>query len=96
MQHVPLIDATRFNMLLDDLDGSRFVDLAVPDAVRINDDEGAAPALIQAIHFRDHHAPAQVLLLKLALQGAGRSLAALAQTGFVLADEYVSADFLEL
>jgi hypothetical protein len=77
MQHASLVDATRFNVLLDDLNGSRFVHLAIPDAVRINDHEGAAPALIQAVDLRDDHGASQVILFESPLQflsGMSRAL----------------------
>jgi hypothetical protein len=79
----------------DNLSRALFIHAAVPDALGIDDHDWAAPALIQTFNLRQHHLPAQTAFLDGALQRFGRAFPALPATGFVLADEYVRADFPE-
>ena len=82
-------------MLGDDGAGAFVVNAAIPNAVRVNNHHGPAPALVQTLDLRHEHRAAQVFFLNGALQGFQSSLAALPATRLVRANEYVCIDFLE-
>jgi hypothetical protein len=90
MQDPVFDDATLFEVLLDRFARALFIHATVPDAVRIDDHQGAAPALVQAIDLCHHDTPAQIVRLESAFQLLQGAPTTLPTAGLTCANEHMS------
>ncbi len=82
----PLDDAPVLHMIVDDLSDARYVDPAVPYTVRVDDQYGAALALIETVHFRDQHTLMEFTFFETVLQLSGGVSPTVFEARLMLAD----------